>query len=483
MRKGRIYIFTKLILVSCISLHAQVLDKNLKRGFDSIRPMEAYNYCKTMASAQYGGRFTGNEAYTASAKWAARQFKQWGLRPINKKDGFLQPFPTQYTMVDKAEMTLVLKGENDDQEDLLQPGKDYLPLLSTDSGTHTAGFVFAGWGVCAPELGYDDYAGIDVQEKFILCFRGVPDRGEPGYRKHDQHRHRMKTAKEKGGLGLFYIYANPIANPNMDWIEGFTPAVISEEVADKIFKEKDIKASDLREDLLRYKKPLSFYLSAKVKYHVESRHSPDGTGYNIVGYIEGSEPKLKKECLVIGGHFDHCGEHVGLLFPGANDNGSGSAVVMEIAEAFSKLKRKPKRSVVFALFGGEESGLKGSNYFVDNVPGPFDKVDGMFNFDMVGEGDGARCSYTSDPPEFKQIFEDGDKHVHILRSKREFRGPGGGSDYAPFYNKGITCASFSSNGPHLHYHQTGDTIYRLNPDIMAEIARLAFLAGFSWANR
>jgi len=465
------------------SIHAQVLDRNLKRGFDSIKPMDTYNYCKTMASGSYTGRFTGNEGYTAVSKWAAQKFKEWGLKPIDKRHGYLQPFPTQYTMVDEAEMTLMLKEGEESREVQLELEKDFLPLLSTDSGDRTAPLVFAGWGVSAPEMDYDDYQGIDVQGKFVLCFRGVPDRREAGYRKHDEHRHRMKTAKEKGALGIFYIYSNPIANPNMDWIEGFTNAIISEKVADQIFKERDIQATDLRGDLLKYKRPLSFSLSSEVMYRVRSRHFPDGTGYNVVGYLEGSDPKLKNECFVIGGHFDHCGEHVGLLFPGANDNGSGSAVVMEMAEAFAKLRTKPKRSVVFALFGGEESGLKGSYYFVDNVPGPFSGVDAMFNFDMVGEGDGARCSYTFDPPDFKKIFEDSDEFVHILKTTRELRGPGGGSDYAPFYQKGITCATFSSNGPHLFYHQSGDTIYRLNPDIMADIARLAFLAAYQWADR
>ena len=480
MKRQKSILCIAILLVSSLPLRAQVLDQNLKRGFESILPMDSYDYCKTMASPQFAGRFTGNEGYTAAAQWAAAKFKKWGLKPIGQKEGYLQAFPTQYTMVDKAEMTLLLK---DGKEIPLTLEKDFLPLLSTDSGSQTAECVFAGWGVCAPELGYDDYAGLDVQGKFVLCFRGVPDRSEPGYRKNDEHRHRMRTAKEKGALGIFYIYANPISNPNMDWIEGFTPAVVSEDITDKLFDEKGIKIADLKTDLTTYKRPLSFSLDAKVRYEVESRHFPNGTGYNVVGYVEGSDPKLKKECLVIGGHFDHTGAHVGLLFPGANDNGSGSAVVMEIAEAFSKLKNKPKRSVVFALFGGEEAGLKGSKYFVDHVPAPFDTVDAMFNFDMVGEGDGANCSYTSHPPEFQKIFKEADKHVNTLRRTRAFRGPGGGSDYAPFYDKGITCASFSSNGPHLYYHQSGDTIYRINPDIMADIARLAFIAAFKWADR
>jgi Zn-dependent M28 family amino/carboxypeptidase len=221
-----------------------------------------------------------------------------------------------------------------------------------------------------------------------------------------------------------------------------------------------------------------------VDFEIKSTHFPDSEGYNVVGYVQGSDPSLNKECLVFGGHFDHCGQHMGMIFPGANDNASGSAVVMEIAEAFSKLAEKPKRSVVFVLFGGEEMGLQGSSYFADHLPDAFDKVDSMFNFDMVGEGDGARCAVAGKPDELRQALQDADQSLHILKGVSVVKSVGvRSSDYAPFFQKGAACVSFFSNGPHLHYHLPGDTIYRINPDIMADIAKLAFLSGYSWANR
>jgi len=129
-------------------------------------------------------------------------------------------------------------------------------------------------------------------------------------------------------------------------------------------------------------------------------------------------------------------------------------------------------------------GLQGSTYFANHVPTQFDKVDTMFNFDMVGEGDGVGYGISSKPEGLKKALEDSDKFVNILRRSRFFRGVGvRSSDYAPFFLKGAACISFASNGPHLAYHQTGDTIYRINPDILADTARLAFLTGFTWANR
>ncbi len=478
-----------LSFISLFSLHAQTLDYNLIKGYKSIKPMDPYNYCKKMADPEFSGRLTGHEGYTAAAKWAADKFAQWGLKPINKKEGYLQPFSCPYTVVDSARLILELNKKKDKNETTveeveLQAGKDFLPLLFTDSGDVTAEAVFAGWGISAPELGYDDYSGLDVKGKFVLCFRGVPDRKELKFENHDQHRHRMQTAKDKGALGIFYIYPDPIANPNGDWIKDFTPAIISEKAADMLFEEKNIKTADLKKDLQTYKKPLSFFLNSKIIYKVQSQHFPKGIGYNVAGYIEGSNKKLKNECLVVGGHYDHCGEHLGLLFAGANDNASGSAVVMEVAEAFSKLGNKPKRSVVFVLFGAEEMGLLGSNYFANHLPSQFKKVAGMFNFDMVGEGDGTSCGYSASAVELKQVIEKADKHVNTLKRTWEIKHVGvRSSDFAPFFLKGADCASFFSNGPHLHYHKTGDTIYRINPDMLADMARLAFLCAYEWADR
>jgi hypothetical protein len=365
----------------------------------------------------------------------------------------------------------------------LVPEKDFLPLLYSDSGDRTAGTVFAGWGISAPEIGYDDYAGLDVKGKFVLCFRGTPDR-DPKYVHHDEHRTRMATARDKGALGIIYIYDEIASNPNGDFLEGFTPAMIGLKVMDALLKEVDSTSADLRKSLQTWKRPVSFPLKARIRLAVQSRHFPQAVGYNVVGYIEGSDPKLRRECVVIGGHFDHCGTHMGLLFPGADDNASGSASVMQAGKAFAALARKPKRSVVVALFGGEELGLQGSTWFVDHVPGPFDKVAGMLNFDMTGEGDGLWGAVAAEPADFKKSIEMADASVKILRGLGVISGVGvRGSDFAPFFLGGIPAASFGSNGPHLAYHQTGDTIYRINPDIMADAAKLAFLAAHAWADR
>jgi len=472
------------------SFSAEKLDADIQKALNSIQPFDAYTITKILSSEKFAGRLTGDAGYTAAAKWAAGKFKEWGLKPCLRDQDYLQAFPSPYVIVEKAEMALFLveKTENSTKptakEIKLQPEKEFLPLLFSDSGNHSGELVFVGWGISAPDLGYDDYAGLDVRGKFVLCFRGTPDPADKRYEPYDHHRFRMKTAKDKGALGIIYIYEEIASNPNGDWIKGFTPAEVTEKVADMILKEKGLTASELRKDLLTFKKPLTFPLQAKASLKIEAKNFPDGIGYNVVGYIEGSDLELKKECLVVGGHFDHNGFHLGLLFPGADDNASGSAAVMEIAKAFSKLTKKPKRSIVFALFGGEEKGLQGSTYFVEHLPPPFEKVNAMFNFDMVGEGDASGIGYSADFPELKTIAEEADQYVKTLRGANPIQGVGvRGSDFAPFFGKGIPCVSFHSNGPHLYYHQTGDTIYRINPDMLADVSRVAFLSALARANQ
>ncbi len=477
MRKIAIVFVLFVLLTSLVQ--AQKIDTRLDDAKKLVDPLEVYSLCKKISSPEFKGRLTGSSEYKNAADWAAQKFTAWGLRKVKEFEGYLQPFPSPHTRIESAEMELILP---DSKVEKLKFGDDFLPLLYSDSGDNTAEVVFAGWGICAPELGYDDYAGLDAKSKFVLCFRGVPDRKNKNFQYYDEHRTRMKIAREKGALGLIYIYPEPIANPNGDWIEGFTPAIVSEKVADKILAEKKLTSKKLKEDLLTYKKPLSFPLSAKIHFKVQSKHVPDAKGYNVVGYIEGSHPELKKEAIIFGAHFDHCGEHGGLIFNGANDNGSGSAVVMAMAHAASQLNQKPKRTLVFVLFGGEEKGLQGSDYFSNHLPSFVKKIDLMMNFDMVGEGAGANCGYTN--PEILNYLKSADKKFRTLRSNWQIKDVGvRSSDYAPFFQKGATCAAFFSDGPHLHYHKTGDTIYRINPDVMGDIANLALEVALQWANR
>ncbi|RPI28068.1 MAG: M20/M25/M40 family metallo-hydrolase, partial [Acidobacteria bacterium] len=421
-------------------LGADVSNPKLAEGMATIQPASVYATCSELASPRFQGRLTGHEGYTAMSRWVGELFASWKLKPLSAQTGYLQEFPTQHTVVDSATMQLVTAGAGagKQEEKQLEPFTDFLPLLYSDSGERTGQIVFAGWGISAPGLGYDDYAGLDVREKFVLCFRGTPDPADARYTEHDEHRTRMATALKKGAIGLLYIYEEPLANPNGDWLAGFMPAIISNRVADLMFKSKGIESKKLQEDLLKYKRPLSCLLDATVTLKVNSRHFPRSSGYNVCGIVEGSDSELREEIIVIGAHADHCGEHMGAIFPGANDNASGTAVVIEMARTFAKLPVKPRRSLAFVLFGGEETGLQGSRHYADQLADLPGKVVGMINFDMAGAGDGANCGYSAGTEYLEALIKAADKDVGILRGSRPIRRVGvRSSDFAHFFLKGI----------------------------------------------
>ncbi len=454
------------------------LEPKLARGLAALDGHAAYENCRTLAAERFEGRLSGSPGYAAAARWAALKFEDWGLEA--PAGGFLQPFSSPYTQVDKAEMSFVVAGK----ESKLEAGKDFLPLLFSAPGRVSGTVVFAGWGISAPELGYDDYAGVDVRGKFVLCFRGTPDADDKRFQHFDEHRVRMRAARDRGALGLIYIYPEVQANPNGEFLENFMPAMISEAAADLLLEPRKVKALELKEDLQTYGVPISFACDARIDFLVETRHFPDGIGYNVVAYLQGSDPHLRDEYVILGAHLDACGRHLDILFPGADDNASGSAEVMELARAFSAARIRPRRSILFVLFGGEEMGLLGSTYFAQHLPAPIKKISAMFNFDMEGEGDRAFAQFSQEPAALKADIERADASVQIIEGSSVFKGVGvRSSDFAPFFLQGIPCAAFYSNGPHLLYHANGDSIFRVNPDILGAIGRLAFLSTWFWAER
>lgn len=488
--KSRAWLRLLIILISATSglSASETVEIDLKRPLATIQAESVYNVCKTLVQPRYAGRLTGDEGYTAAAEWAARQFRSCGLLPFDAKDGYLQPFPSPYTIVNKAELKIGFKGKEaglptEPSMEALRVGTDFLPLLFSDSGSHTAEIVFAGWAISAPDLGYDDYAGVDVRGKFVLCFRGSPDEADRRFDSYNSLYPRVETAIKKGAKGILIVASEPQANPSSLWRAGIIHAVISEHAADLIMKEDGMSCSKLREILTAIKRPFSFVLHSLAQLTIVSRHFPAAIGYNVIGVAKGSDPSLRADGIVVGAHLDHCGRHMGLLFGGADDNASGSAVIIEVAKAFSRLNPKPRRSVLFVLFGGEEMRIMGSDYFSKHLPDVLEKVDGMLNADMVGEGDGLTCTLDPNSSDLGQIVRDAAANLNILTLIELLLSRSQVSDHLPFMLQGIRCASFSSNGPHLFYHRTGDSIYRINPDVLADSARLIFLTAARLANR
>lgn len=449
---------------------------------DAISPAHAYEWCRVLADPETAGRLTGHPGYTRAAEWAAERMREWGLQPLFPDGSFLQPYPSPYTLVEEAEVALVLPAEDGAERVVpLQAGKDFLPLLFTDAGQGEYGVTFVGWGISAPELGYDDYAGVEVAGRFVLCFRGTPPDPDGRFIDHDHHRARLSLARARGARGLIYIYDKVQANPNGDWQAGFLGLMIAESAADHLLAAREWKAPQVRADLTRYGRPLSQPLPGQVRVRLRATHYPDGVGYNVGGFLPGTDPTAG--VVVLGGHLDHCGVHLGVIYPGANDNASGCASVLEAARALAGQPDRPTRAMAFVLFGGEEMGLLGSTYFVATGPTAAGPTRGMINLDMSGQGDGLWCGYSLHDETPRLALEAAQAELGLLTGSRAIRRVGvRGSDFAPFFAAGVPCLTCGSNGPHVFYHEPRDTIHRINPHMLADAARFILRAGWHLAN-
>lgn len=447
---------------------------------------EAYALCRTMTAPGMAGRLTGHAGYTAAAHWAAGEFGRWGLGTLPGQE-YLLPFAAPHSVIASAGLSFVLPASEQGKPGetrKLELQRDFFPLFFSAAGSRTAGAVFAGWGISAPELGYDDYAGLDVRGKFVFCFRGVPVRDDPRFDWYDEHRHRMATAAKRGAAGLIYLYPEVQGNPNGDRIAGLLCAEVSYAAADPLFAGWRKTSREVLTDLTASRRPLSGELPGQVSLTVEAEHFPEAEGFNVAAMIPGSDARFAGEWLVVGAHFDGCGTHLGMVFPGADDNASGSAAVMAMAHALARSGVRLPRPVVFVLFGGEEQGLRGSEAFAGRLRAwGIERVHAMINFDMVGEGDGIGCGFGAGDLPWDELFARVEGDLGRPVPHRLIRAVGvRGSDFAPFFRQGIPCVSFWSNGPHLAYHLPGGTLYRLNPEVLDDAVRtglavLTVLAG------
>jgi len=226
----------------------------------------------------------------------------------------------------------------------------------------------------------------------------------------------------------------------------------------------------------------SFEIKHRVKLKINSKLIHDCPTMNILGYVEGSDAGLKDEFIVIGAHVDHLGQIEDRIFYGANDNGSGSSVVMEVAEAFTSLENRPKRSILFILFTGEEMGLLGSSYYVRNPEMTLTNIKAMINLDMVGSGDDAIMVVGGKTfPEFAQLFDTlSGTYIH---TPIKTRWTSANSDHYPFHHAGIPSVFLYAMNGVPTYHSSADKAETLDPEVMERVGRLVFLTAYQLANR
>jgi hypothetical protein len=482
------------ILAFSLSVQAQRAqltdEQKIVQTLHSISSHELFAYVKELCLDKYGGRLTGTEEYNASAKWVASHFKKWGIQPAGDKGTYLQAFPNPYTLIFKdCEVYLHVPYKKSVLKKYYIYEDEFIPGATSASGEVTAEVIYVGYGATAPELGYDDYKGVDVKGKIVLMERESPvsPRADAElfkkWRPYSFHQYKLENAVKHGARGMLYNYG-PISNPNNSYDENFIYSHVGRVVVEDMFAGTGKKHSDVVKKIRKTLKPQSFSTGKTVTIKNTTEHHPDGIGYNLIGIYEGSDPDLKDEVIIIGGHLDHLG-YCYELMPGANDNASAVAVMMGIAKAIHDCPIKPRRSVLFIGFGAEEQGVVGSRYYCDHPVVPLEKTIGFVNMDGVGCGDKVSALAAENFPEFwKFIKKANEKYIHrLVRSSYFSNIARPRLDAARFMWKGVPTISFGVYGSRSYYHITKDDIDTITPEILEDMAQLIFAAVLDMANQ
>jgi hypothetical protein len=446
---------------------------SLERAVPLVTAAGAYATVERLTAADFGGRLTGTPGYAAAAAWAAAQFRAAGLKPLPDMPDYEHRFPVTVAGVDSASMEM-LPAQPGDSSKPLEQFKDYLPLLYSGSGDVTAEVVFVGYGITAPEMKRDDYAGLDVTGKVVMALRGAPDDGRD-WLAYNSHRARTANAKAHGAAG--YLFAeSAIANPNGEPIEGLVMAAVSGEIADALLAGRKVTVAELRK-VIATGGVASLATGRSVHLAVTARPPRTTEAGSVIGWLPGSDPGVASEYVIVGGHLDHVGDWP-VLLPGADDNASGSATVLEVARAAARLSPRPRRSLLFVLFGGEECGLLGSKALAAHLPPSLGRCVGVYNLDMVGAGTGAYVAGGENFPPLYQALERARDRVQPGMPLKAGRSEGEPrADHGPFQAAGIPAVSlFGSGGNHHGYHSGEDTIWWITPKTMEAIGRVVLVA-------
>jgi Peptidase family M28/PA domain/PDZ domain len=446
------------------------------------------------------GRAPGTKGIEAAAAYIATVFRDAGLKPAAGADGYFQPFAIsgRPTLDGNPKLAVHAPGA-----DLIEAhlNTDFRPLaIGTSAALESAPIVFVGYGITAKEEGrldYDDYAGVDVKGKVVFLFRREPHPADPASpfhgpenTKYATFQHKATNAFQHGAVGVLLVNDSE----GSDSLLGFNAAgsepnsnipfvMLSREFGEKLLAAAGESSlarleTDLNEDL----KPRSHALKG-LALHEQFTIKPNGIPTkNVVGVLEGAGPHAG-ETVVIGGHYDHLG-HGGIvsgslapfsrqIHNGADDNASGTTMVLELARRLGARRDPLPRRVVFIAFSGEERGLLGSRYYVEHPLYPLASTVMMINCDMVGrlnDKNDLTMIGTGTTPGIDVLVAALGKSAGLnVKTIASMTDGFGGSDHESFYNKNVPVL-FAFTGIHGDYHKPSDDSDKINYAGMERIA-------------
>lgn len=484
-------------------------------ALNSITPEDIRHHIDFLASDSLMGRDTPSAGLNIAADYIAGEFQKYGVLPLNG-DTYFQRFYLSQKRLGKENQLQLRDGSGSTISFELK--KDFVPFdFSATEGIKGA-LVFAGYGITAPEYGYDDYADLDVKGKIVLVLRHEPGENDPnsifaGLRttRHALFRSKAVNASEHGAIGLLIVtdpvnhrslrphgYPWPSLYPQVQQRvhslrlsteeEAIIPALhVGRRFIHHVFGSID-SLTALQRRIDATFTPQSFAIPGDEISMKTTITSEFLTAQNVVGFWEGSDPQLRDEVIVIGAHYDHVGflrgefqEGEDYIFNGADDNASGTVGLLEIAQAFS-FSARPKRSLVFIAFAAEEKGLLGSKAYVREPLWPLAKTKAMLNMDMIGRNRPNHVSIIgySHSPDLNQINIEENAYIGLkldYDGERFFMR----SDQYNFARNGIPVL-FYNTGDHRDYHKVTDNPDKINERKIARIASLVFRTAWRAAN-
>jgi hypothetical protein len=510
-------------------LQAADIPTNEKSGLQAIQANDLQANLAFLASDALRGRMSLSPGSEAAIEWIKSEFQKNGLKPA-ANGSYLQPVPLWQFRNDRVQSFLKVSAKGKEQT-FKYP--DAYGQFFEDVNLN-APVVFAGFGITAPELNYDDYQGLDAKGKVVLIFDHEPQETDAqsifnglGNTRYATARVKVLNAQAHGAVAVL-IVAEPnrkhvsnqeriarIAGPDSHLthlpsqaIEGdeihIPYLTVSDAIAALLLQSSNNTPSALQAQIDKNLSNASTALPATtVTIHLQNAERTRGTSFNVAGLLEGSDPGLSAETILISGHYDHDGADGNLIWHGADDNGSGTVGVVELAHAFTANPTRPKRSLLFVVFAAEERGLLGSYYYAQHPLRPLETTKAVINFDMIGRNetpskqtDGLitiapdtsnelNLVGTVYSPDYRQAVEQANQSVGLQLSYKWdqeaslnvfFR-----SDQFPFVLHGIP-AIWWFTGFHPDYHQTTDTADKINYPKMVKILQLAYLTAWNFAD-
>lgn len=505
MRK-RLAILAVLTGALCLSAWGAEGDRGLRVDGERTKAYVAY-----LSSDLMQGRMSCTEGYRMAAEWAAARFQEWGLKPAGEGGTYFQKVKIRDFDWHVGVPSLEVAGRVFPFDD----GDFSVDGLSTAGVTLQGEIVFVGYGISAPKKGLNEYDGLDVTGKVVLALTGSPknapklmqrfqpaekaaEKPEEGeeWKEESSDLAKIQTAYARGAAGILLHdpdessagdVRRPVPFPRAER-PAFKPerSFLCFRIRERVFRaimRRDPQESpgglkrriDRARREIQQKRPQSAPTGVKVAlkgYDVSLRYSEEqgnNVDRNVLAKIEGTDPKLKNEYVLAGAHLDHIGIRNGYVCNGADDNASGSAVVLEVARVLAESKFQPKRTLIFCCWCGEERGLLGSLHYTshpcDGVA--MDRVVAYFNLDMVGMGEELNAPGALNFPTIWEVIKRS-QEPEVLHCVRPREGGPSGSDHTGFIRRGIEALALMSGGGvgHPDYHQPEDDAEKIESHML-----------------